>query len=264
LGKLSGNLEGNNNINPFGNKSGNVSSNPIDTGTVAPKRRGNLDSRSRSGILQSDDMGLEGSIQGVKPPVEPTPAMKLHQQLKDAGAYERLGQVDPRRGRMLQTYLTTEKSTEDIGKEIGLSRSRSTELLHSAMDIAFFALREEDRAEYNNNPANALRTITAQRRQKNLEQFQQSHRNEETGKIEFSETHRQRLTEANLRRWENAREEQKAAQSENNSQNVSPNQFTTSGRRDLVAPTPSSNLHELMKKLGEAKQGNQTEDQPSE
>src|SRR5205807_712901 len=124
-------------------------------------------------IITADKMKKLGeAIQRVQLPGEPSPAMKLHQRLERAGAYERLRQLDSRRATLLQTYLTTEKPALDIGKEIGIrSRSRATELLHSAIEIAFFALPEDERAAYSNSPTVALQTRSKQQTQTKSERL---------------------------------------------------------------------------------------------
>lgn len=159
---------------------------------------------------------LKEAIQRVPVPTgEPTPAMKLHQRLESAGAYDRLRQLDPRRATLLQTYLTTEKSAAEAGKEVGIgNRIQAHELIHSSMEVAFFALSEEERAAYENNPAKALQTRSKMQTQAKIERLKDAQskrpRNPETGKIEISDTHKQHLTEAvtksNQRRGQQIRE----------------------------------------------------------
>ncbi len=155
---------------------------------------------------------LGEAIQGVKVPgaIEISPAMKLHQRLERVGAYERLRQLDPRRATLLQTYLTTEKSIADAGKEAGLqSRTQAHQLIHSSLEVAFFALPEQERAEYGNDPTNALRLRTAQQTQAKSERIKEAHdrrRNSDTGKVEISATQRLHVTEANQRRGKQIRE----------------------------------------------------------
>lgn len=109
---------------------------------------------------------------------------QLHQRLEIAGAYERLRQLDPRRATLLQTYLTTEKNVKEVGAEAGFrSRTRAQELLYSSMEVAFFALPEEERAEYGNNPATALQTRS---------------------KLQ-TETKSKRITQGNRRHWQRQR-----------------------------------------------------------
>jgi len=162
----------------------------------------NLDYLLKSSTI-TEHMGrvARAEVTVIAPPVpgEITPAMKLHQRLERAGAYEKL---DARRRAMLQTYLTTETPIPDLGKlsEVQLkSRSLLTGLLHSGMEDAFNALPETERAAYDNNPAVALQTRSRQQTQTKGEKIKDAlnkYRNPESGKVEFSENHRQHRAEA--------------------------------------------------------------------
>jgi hypothetical protein len=124
-----------------------------------------------------DDMGRIS--EGKERLPAPTPAMMLHQRLENAGAYERLKQLDPRRATLLQTYLTTEMPVKELGMLPGVglrSRGQTQTLLHSSMDIAFFALPQQERAEYDNNPANALKTRSAQQTQTKSERITEANK----------------------------------------------------------------------------------------
>lgn|GEM_PF-4343346 len=205
-----GGLEGKNNKKTVKNKSENDLSNLFKTG----ERRRNLDSHRSSDILPTAPMGRSREAkQGIQPEIEPrkiSPGMKLHQQLESARAYDRLNQFDARRAKMLQTYLTTEKSISEIAQEEGLSKTQAHQQIHASMDVAFFTLPEDQRAEYDNNPEVAFQTRSMQQTQTKSERLKEAHsnrpKNADTGKIVFSETHRQRLTEGNLRRWQRERE----------------------------------------------------------
>ncbi len=131
--------------------------------------------------------------------IETSAAMRLDQRLERAGAYERLTQLDPRGAAMLQTYLTTEKSMSEVGKEVGLrSRTSAHQIIHSSMEIAFSALPEEERAEYDNDPTAALRTRSAQQTKTKGERIREAHshlpRNPETGKIQFPKSQIDRMS----------------------------------------------------------------------
>ncbi len=170
-----------------------------------------LEKLNSNGVISDARMRKLGeAIQGLQPR-EISPAMTLHQRLEGGGGYERLRQLDPRRAILLQTYLTTDKSALDAGKEVGLnSRSRSTELLHSAMELAFFTLPENERAEYDNNPAKALQTRSRQQTQTKRNRLKEAHsnrpKNQDTGKIEYSATHKENIAAANQRRGKAYRE----------------------------------------------------------
>jgi hypothetical protein len=100
---------------------------------------------------------VHGVSQEIPPQLQAS--YQLHQRLEMAGAYDRLKQIDPRRATLLAMYLTTEKNVKEIGEETGFrSRTRAQECLYSSINIAFFALPEQERAEYGNNPATALQT----------------------------------------------------------------------------------------------------------
>jgi hypothetical protein len=225
--------------------------------------------RPPSPDVQSTEVMEKLGAQGQAIPGGILPAMKLHQRLDSAGVYERLEQFDPRRRRMLQTYLTTPKSAGVIGKEEGIqTRQQANQLIRSTFDIAFFALPEDQRAEYGNDPNVAWQTSAAQKTHTKGETIKEAldeRRNPDTEKIEFSDTHIAHLSEAATKRWEREREAQRAAQSENTSGNVSPTQFTTSGRRILKPSSSSDKPKPMFRKIGEEwMQEKQPEDQPSE
>jgi len=215
LEKISGNPvnpEGNTNKNPLlGKNTQNISSKPIETGRVTPKRRSVLDNTSNSATLSPELMEkLIGQGQAI--PGEISPAMKLHQRLESAGAYERVGQLrdGDRRRRMLQNYLTTPKSAGVIGEEEGIqNRTIAHQLIRSAMDVAFFALPEDQLTEYDNNPEVAWRISAEQKTHTKGERIKETldeRRNPDTGKVEFSETHKQNVAAANQRRGQEIRE----------------------------------------------------------
>ena len=171
-----------------------------------------LDFTPSSATLTPEPMGIvEGSGQGI--PGVFSPAQRLDQQLESAGAYERVEQLrdGARRRRMLQNYITTPKSAADIGEDEGIqNRTIAHQLIRSAMDVAFFALPEDQRAaDYDNNPEVAWRISAEQKTHTKGEKIKEAldkYRNPETGKVEFSETHRQNVTAANQRRGEQIRE----------------------------------------------------------
>ncbi len=208
------NLGGKVNKDTIENKSGNVSSTPFDP-FRKPERRGILDSHSRSGTMSAELMekltGQLGKNEVISPPI--SDAMKLHQRLERAGGYERL-EFDPRRRVMLQKYLTTPKSAGVIGEEEGIqNRQQAHQLIRSAMDVAFSALPEDQRAEYDNNPAVAWRPIAEEKTHTKGEKIKEAldeRKNPETGKIEFSDTHlanlKEAITKSNQRRGEQIRE----------------------------------------------------------
>lgn len=168
----------------------------------------NIDYRSIFGILPTKPMVPERqSIQAI--PEEISPRMKLHQRLESGGGYERLEEFDPRRRRMLQTYLTTEKTLSEIAQEEGLSKTQAHQQIHAGMDVAFFELPEDQRAEYGNDPANAIKTRTAQQTNAKSERISQAadkRKNPDTGKIDISESQRDSIGQAATRRWQQYRE----------------------------------------------------------
>ncbi len=147
-----------------------------------------------------------GSDLTIIPP-EKRLACLLHCQLKYAGAYEILTQITPQGAVLLDAYLMTSESVWDIGKLLGLtSQTRSHELLHSSMAIAFPALPEHIRKEYGNNPKNALKVRTSYQtptKSKRIkDDHSQRHKNPETGKIEISDIQRKHMKEGAKRRWQ--------------------------------------------------------------
>src|SRR5260370_24859180 len=81
------------------------------------------------------------------------------------------------------------------------------------MDVGFYGLREDKRAEYDNKHAVAWRPIAEEKTHTKGEKIKEAldeRKNPETGKIEFSDTHlanlKEAITKSNQRRGEQIRE----------------------------------------------------------
>lgn len=197
-------LTGKSNTNPTNPFTQNQSDTVKSNQSEPPPKRRSLKSSQSSGTLIHEDMNV-GRTEGIQlRPISPdSPSFMLHKRLEGAGAYERL---DTRRRSLLQTYLTTENPIQDLGylPEVQLkSRPLLSNLAHSAMKDAFNELPESERADYDNDPEVAFRTRSAQKTELSVERHQEALdelRNPETGKVEYSETHRQNTTASNQKR----------------------------------------------------------------
>lgn len=170
--------------------------------------------------------GGQGQLQ------QPTPlGVQLHQQLDAAGAYERI--QDPQKRQFLQTFLSTNKSMGDIARATngewslaGVSKS-----LHISMRTVFPLLPPTTQTRFEGQAEKALQGVVADpvkeaaRREKIKAGWQiekpRNHtqnarkkpgegrraRRKEAGDRAFSDSHRQQITNANLRRWQRYRAE---------------------------------------------------------
>jgi len=114
---------------------------------------------------------------------------QLHHRLEMSGAYERLEQLDPRRSILLRTYLTSDKPVKDIAAELGIGNSTAKFMVHTSMEVAFFTLPEEQRAEYDNSPLTALQVRSTVQ----------------------TKTKSDRVTAKNIQRWQRHRTSQGAS-----------------------------------------------------
>ncbi len=185
--------------------------------TTASKSKYISNLRRRLAIQREDHvelgaMGKESGVEGQQQSETP-PSVRLHKAIEETGAYQHL---NPVRARILRTYLSEEQTTmSDIQRAEGFrSKSGVHTNIHTSLERIFPLLPEEVQEEYR-SAKDAIKTKSAHHTESSKQRIRQGLdrlKRPDAEKIEFSDTHKQNLSEALSQRWQREREARREAQ----------------------------------------------------